>query len=115
MSGSVAFKFENGVFFADISGYAEIGVMENVLAKFFEKLEEDFCFFVFNFADMTLINSTALGVMVEIISESMGNDSVKFYFCAIPPACRLGMAGVGILKYVKECSNVQEALELIGS
>ncbi|MFZ5951526.1 MAG: hypothetical protein ACOYXC_12530 [Candidatus Rifleibacteriota bacterium] len=89
--------------------------MEGVLEKFFEKLDEDFCNFVFNFDKMTLINSTALGVMVEMISESMGNDRIKFYFCAIPSSCRLGMSGVGVLKYVKECENVDAALTLINS
>lgn len=110
MSGNVEYKFDDKIFIADVSGYAEKALMEGILEQFFEKLDDDFTAFVFNFEKMTLINSTALAVLLEIISEGIGNDDIRFYFCAIPNSCRLGMSGVGILKYIEEVASVEEAI-----
>ncbi len=110
MSGNISYRFENSVFIAEISGYAEVNLMAGLVKAFFEKLEEDYTDFVFDFAKVTLINSTALGKILDIISEGMGCDNISFSFCAIPATSKLGMSSLGILNYVNEFSSLEEAL-----
>jgi len=110
LSGNINYRFVDKVFIAEITGYAELTLMEGLVEKFFEKLDEDFTGFVFNFAGMTLINSSALGKVLEIISEGMGRDGVKILFCSIPATSKLGMASLGILDYVEEFASIEEAL-----
>lgn len=112
-SGIVSLRFEDDVLFIEIAGYADGSLMEEVFAGVIEWLEKDCVSFVFNLEGMTLINSTALGVMIEIISEGLGNESIGFYFCAIPSACRLGILGVGLLNHVCECASVEDAVKRI--
>lgn len=110
MSGNISYRFENKVFIAEISGYAEVNLMTGLVEKFFEKVEEEYSDFVFDFSKMTLINSSALGKLLDIISEGMGCDNISFHFCAIPNTSKLGMSSLGILNYVNEYASLDEAL-----
>ncbi|MGM0599254.1 MAG: STAS domain-containing protein [Candidatus Rifleibacteriota bacterium] len=115
MAGNIEFKFNNKVFIAEIYGYAEVQLMEELAEKFFEKLDEGFQSFIFNFSHMTLINSSALGKLLEIISEAMGNDQINLSFCSIPSTSKLGMSSLGMLEFVTEYDSIEEALENIVS
>ncbi|MBU1108585.1 MAG: hypothetical protein KKB51_18055 [Candidatus Riflebacteria bacterium] len=111
MSGKINYKYIDKIFIAEIAGYAELSLMEGLVEHFFKKLDEDYTNFVFDFSGMTLINSSALGKLLEIISEVMGSDSVRILFCSIPTTSKLGMISLGILNYVDEYASIEEALQ----
>ncbi|PKL49016.1 MAG: hypothetical protein CVV42_07555 [Candidatus Riflebacteria bacterium HGW-Riflebacteria-2] len=110
MSGKIDYNFTGKVMTASISGYAEKSLMNGLVETFHQKLEENFCDFVFNFAEMTQINSSALGELLEIASQGMGRDNIRILFCAIPSACRLGMLSLGLLNFVEEHDSIEMAL-----
>lgn len=111
MSGKINYRFIDKTFIAEISGYAELSLLEELVEKFFRKLDEGHTNFIFDFSEMTLINSSALGKLLEIISEVMGSDNVRILFCSIPTTSKLGMMSLGILNYVDEYASVEEALQ----
>lgn len=115
MAGTIDYKFADSIFVASISGYADEELMTGLAEHFFAKLDEDFTYFVFNFANMTLINSSALGKLLEIIAEAMGNDGVNLAFCSVPATSKLGMTSLGLLDYVEEFATLDEALKSINA
>lgn len=113
MAGTVDYKFADSIFIASITGYADEALMAGLAEQFFAKLDEDFSCFIFNFANMTLINSSALGKLLEIVAEAMGNDRVSLAFCSIPATSKLGMTSLGLLDYVEEFATLEDALKSI--
>ncbi len=111
MAGSISYRFDNGLFIAEITGYAELSLMSGLVGAFREKLDEGVGEFVFDFAKMTQINSSALGELLEIVSQVMGCENLRILFCAVSPSCRLGMESLGIFNYVEEFSDLSEALQ----
>ncbi|MDY0389050.1 MAG: hypothetical protein RBT65_18405 [Methanolobus sp.] len=113
MSGQVSYNFTGTVMTASISGYADQSLMSGLVEIFYQKLEEDFTDFIFNFASMKQINSSALGELLQIVSQGMGRDNIRIYFCAVPPSCRLGMTSLGILNFVEEHDSLESAEQSI--
>lgn len=113
MAGNINYSFDNGLFIAEIVGYAEVNLMSGLVEAFREKLDEGFCEFVFDFAKMTQINSSALGELLEIVSQGMGRDNLRILFCAVAPSCRLGMESLGIFNFVEEFASLPEALQYL--
>lgn len=111
MAGKIDYKFADSVFIASITGYADEALMASLAEHFFAKLDEDYANFIFDFASMTLINSSALGKLLEIIAEAMGNDRVRLAFCSIPATSKLGMTSLGLLDYVEEYTTLEEAFK----
>jgi len=115
LAGKTTYKFTGRFLIATVTGYADLELMRALVEVFQTRLDEGCGEFVFDFSGMTQINSSALGELLEMISQGMGRENVRFSFCAVPPSCRLGIDSLGIFAYVDEYDSVQEALQHIES
>ncbi|MEW6708413.1 MAG: hypothetical protein AB1403_01195 [Candidatus Riflebacteria bacterium] len=111
MAGNVRSELVRDSLVISISGYADLSLMAEVSSLFYSNLENGRVRFVFDFKGMTLINSSALGELLGMISEGLGNCEIRFAFCSIPSACKLGMDSIGLLNHVDEYANVSEAIK----
>lgn len=114
MSGSAKHKQYGDFFVFFLEGYVEKNVSQVVLEQFRIQWEQGLRRFIFDFSKVTIINSVALSDLLEIVSEGIGDDDVCFFFCGIPDNCVFGISSVGLLNYVQDFDNLEEAKKELG-
>jgi len=66
--------------------------------------------FVFDFSACTLVNSTAMGELIEMVSLNVEKRTVRFFLCGISPTLRFALNEVGILQLARECNSLANAI-----
>ncbi|MEW6709792.1 MAG: STAS domain-containing protein [Candidatus Riflebacteria bacterium] len=92
-----------------LKGYIEKEIAQKLLQTFKEGRKLGLRFFIFDFSEVTLINSFALSCFLDLVSEGLGESEINFYFCAIPESCYYGMSAVGLVNCVTEFSSLEQA------
>lgn len=109
MSGLVKFKQSGQFLTISLKGYVEQAVSQAVVERFRQDWKNGCQYFVFDFAQVTMINSIALSSFLDIVSEGIGKDAIGFFFCGIPLNCYFGLSAVGLLNYVTEFDSLEAA------
>ena len=109
MTGTVSCeKYGDHLIFI-LSGYVEKECAGLVLKHYQAERINGVNFFIFDFSQVTLINSQALGIFLDIVSDSIGYEDINFYFCAIPQSCYYGMMAVGLINCATEFDSLDQA------
>ncbi len=108
MTEKLNISLEGSVFKATISGYLDSELANQLICEFQKALNDSKTLFCLDFSSMEMINSSALSCLLDIVSEGMSNELLRFYFIGIPQSCRLGFFAIGILNYVEELATMKE-------
>jgi anti-anti-sigma regulatory factor len=108
MSGTLKARVEKDVFVVSLSGYLNQVLSETLLNEFQSALQQSAKVFCFDFSHVDIVNSVALGRLLDMISEGIADESLEFIFVGISKECRFGFEAIGILAYVKEFPNIEE-------
>lgn len=109
MTGTVSCeKFGDHLIFI-LNGYVEKECADLILKHYQVEKANGVHFFIFDFSQVTLINSLALGVFLDLVSDTIGDEDINFYFCAIPKSCYYGMSAVGLTNCATEFDSLDQA------
>ncbi|PKL49013.1 MAG: hypothetical protein CVV42_07540 [Candidatus Riflebacteria bacterium HGW-Riflebacteria-2] len=114
MSGKFSYKIASNIFIFSLEGYIEKSVSELFVAEFRKHWNNGMRHFLFDFTKVTIINSVALGDMLEVVSEGIGESDSGFYICAIPEKCHWGLSAIGLLNYMTEYDSLKQAAQELG-
>jgi len=114
MSGSVSFKTANNILIFSLTGYVEKSVSELFIKEFRTQWQKGIRQFLFDFSKVTMINSVALGEILEMVSEGIGESNSGFYVCAVPEKCHWGLSAIGLLNYMTEYNSLDQARQELG-
>ncbi len=114
MSGKVSYQTANNIFIFLLEGYVEKSVSKLFVAEFRRQWRNGMRHYLFNFSKVTLINSVALADILEIVSEGIGESDSGFYICEIPEKCHWGLSSIGLLNYMTEYDNFEQAGNELG-
>lgn len=109
MSGSIKQEKAGQHLFFFIAGYLDKELAQKLLEQYRKEKQAGIRYFVLDFSRTTLINSFALSCLLDMVSDSIGDEDVGFYFCAIPENCYYGMSAVGLINCITEFESFEQA------
>lgn len=112
MSERVKFKQDGSTLIITLEGYIEAEASQGLSSKVKDCMEAGTKLFIFDFAEVKILNSVALGELLDILSEGIGNDELVFCFCAVPSKCHFSFKSVGLFMFAEEHKTVEEAIEM---
>ncbi|MGM0599272.1 MAG: STAS domain-containing protein [Candidatus Rifleibacteriota bacterium] len=98
---------EHIVFF--LKGYMNKEMALRLLSQYRLQKEKGMKFFILDFSEVTLVNSSALSCLLDIVSECIGEEDTGFYFCGVQENCYYGMSAVGLMNCVTEYDSFEQA------
>jgi len=114
MSGKFRHRIASNTLIFSLEGYIEKTVSEILVKDFKKHWRNGIRHVLFDFTKVTMINSVALGDILEIVSEGIGESDSGFYICAIPEKCHWGLSAIGLLNYMTEYDSLEQAGKELG-
>lgn len=114
MAHSISHKILNNVAIISLSGYVDLEASAEISAAF-NTLSRDYQKFVFDFSEVSLVNSGGISGFLDIFSKKISNSSLAFAVCNLGHSTQYSFKVVGIFNLAKESHDIASAVkELAG-
>ena len=91
-----------------LSGYIEQEACVKVI-EIFEKLLPEKKTFIFDFSEVSIVNSGGISCLLDIFSRKIADTSLKFALCKLNHSTQYSFKIVGIFNLAKEFPDVEAA------
>jgi anti-anti-sigma factor len=94
-----------------LSGYIDEVASNNLKELFDEAIKSGENSFILDFKDVTILNSVALSLLLDIVSEMIGNPDLSFLITAITSTIKFTFETTGLIHYVKIFPDIESAIQ----
>ncbi len=91
-------------------GYVDIEAARQIRAQIQKLQQQGKKVFILDFSQTPVVNSAALGELIELVSRALEDPELRFLVSGLSPTCRSSFRIVGIFHCAAEFADVDEAL-----
>ena len=91
-------------------GYMDQAAGKRLLGRIEELIRQGRRRFLLDFADTPIVNSSGLGEIVEVVSLTLNDETLKIAICGLSSTCDFSFRTVGIQHYASLFPGRPEAL-----
>jgi len=91
-------------------GYVDIEAARQIRAQIQKLQQQGKRIFILDFSQTPVVNSAALGELIEVVSRALEEPELRFLVSGLAPTCQSSFRIVGIFHCAAEFSDVAEAL-----
>lgn len=92
------------------SGYVDFEAGRQIRLHVHKLQQQGKLIFILDFSQTPIVNSAALGELIELVSRSLEEPGLQFLISGLSPTCQSGFRIVGIFHCAAEFQDVAEAL-----
>lgn len=97
-----------------LAGYVDVPASKVIREKVQAALAKDRQVFLLDFSATPIVNSAALGELLEMVSLSLEDRRLRFLICGLSSTCQGSFRLVGIFTCAKEFPTRADALRSLG-
>ena len=109
MAYTINHSINNNLVVFALSGYIEQEACAQLLEDF-KKLNQNYKKFIFDFSEVTIVNSVGLSQLLDIFSQKLSDSSLEFGICNLNHATQYSFKIVGLFNLANEYPNNEAAI-----
>jgi len=113
LATSVTEEKVSGGVILKISGFADGVAGKAIREKATLLMEQGVRKIALDFSEAPLVDSAAIGELIELVSVPLEDDDVAFYIFGLTEVCQKTFLVTGILNCTIECETKEEALKAL--
>lgn len=113
MAFSIGAEKRENVLIVTVKGYLNLDGGKELRKRINEFIGKGENGFVLDFSEAPLISSSALGQILELVSEVIPNASLRFSFTGLSETNQLSFTTIGLLEHIPDFPNRPEAIHFV--
>jgi anti-anti-sigma factor len=112
MAHSISHEIQGKIVVFNLSGYMETEACGKIQTLFSE-LSKTYKKYVFNFSDVSIVNSGGIANFLEIFSKKLSDPSLDFALCNLNHSTEYSFKVVGVFNLVKAYPDMASAIAVL--